>query len=357
MQIKQFELSEKSALLDFLRTAYADNRRMSDASFWDWHFLENPYVEANNLPVWIAKDADKIVGQLAATPVKLQVGGERKDAVWILDLIVDSAYRGKGIAKKLVLAAEAFCPLGLGVNTNEQTAPLLLQKLGWKIVRKIPRYNKLLFPGEALREISRINPVRRLVNFCYAPLRPRPQKNFFGTHKNLRFVEEFDSSFADLWRESAAQWSCAIAREPDFLRWQYERQPGKKFDVLGFYENDKLLGYAVLFFRRLDASGALPKAAITDLCYHPSKPIETIDALLEGALQLALERRAGTLVTDVVDAAIEKRLAFFGFNRVKNPLQLMVKSAERQDVLYDASRWFLTRGDSDISIFEHPNLY
>lgn len=356
MQIKQFELSEKDELLVFLQTAYADNPRMSNASFWDWHFLQNPYVEPDNLPVWIAKDGDKIVGQLAATPVKLQIGEAKKDAIWILDLIVDSAYRGKGLAKKLVRAAEEFCPLGLGVNTNEQTAPLLLQKLGWKIVGKIPRYNKLLFPGEALREISRINPARKLANFCYAPLRPRLQKNFFGENNRLRLIDEFDSSFEDLWRESSAQWSCGVARAPEILRWQYQLQPGKKFDVLGFYESDKLLGYAVLFFRRRDASGALPKAAITDLCYHPSQPVETIDELLRGALQLALERRAGTIVTDVIDSTIEERLGFFGFGRVKNPLQLMVKSAEQQDVLCDANSWFLTRGDSDISIFEHPNL-
>ena len=36
MLIKQFELSEKNALLAFLQTVYADNPRMSDASFWDW---------------------------------------------------------------------------------------------------------------------------------------------------------------------------------------------------------------------------------------------------------------------------------------------------------------------------------
>ena len=356
MQIKQFESTEKNELLAFLQTAYADNPRMSDSVFWDWHFLENPYVKADSLPVWVAKNENKIVGQLAATPVKLQVGSTRKDAIWILDLIVHSDYRGKGIAKKLVCAAEAFCPLGLGVNTNEQTAPLLLQKLGWKIVGKIPRYNKLLFPGEALPEIARFPAARRLINFSFAPLRPRFQKNFFGENGNLRVVEKFDSSFDNLWNESANQWSCAVARESAILNWQYNRQPGKKFDVLGFYKNEKLCGYAVLFFRKRDFFGALPKAALTDLCYHPSQPVETIDQLLRGTLQIALERRAGTIVTDVLDSTVAARLKVFGFGRVKNPLQLMVKSVERQDILHDANRWFLTRGDSDTSIFEHPNL-
>ncbi|MCY7377195.1 MAG: GNAT family N-acetyltransferase [Pyrinomonadaceae bacterium] len=355
MQIKQFELSEKNQLLAFLREAYAENPRMWNERFWDWHFLENPYIETDNLPIWVVKNGAEIVGQLGAIPVRLKVGEAVENAIWILDFIVSEKYRGQGLGKKLVAAAEAFCPLGLGVNTNEQTAPQLLQKLGWRIIGKIPRYNKILFPGEALREISRFKPLRAVSNAVFAPFRPGKIKDFLGKN-NLRLVETFDSSFDELWRESAADYSCGVAREAAILKWQYRDQPDKKFDVLGFYENEILRGYAVLFFRKSDERGALPKAAITDLCYDSANPTETIDALLRGALQIALERRAGTLVTDVIDDLIAERLIFFGFHRVKNPLQLMVKTPTAQDVLYDASRWFLTRGDSDISIFESPNL-
>ena len=355
MLIKQLELSEKNELLNFLRKVYADNPRMSDASFWDWHFLKNPYVDANNLPVWIAKYGDEIVGQLAATPVKLKVGDEEKRAMWILDLIVRPDWRRKGLGKNLAAVAEKYCPLGLGVNTAEQHSTALLESLGWTMFGKVPRYNKLLYPGEALSEISRIKIARRFANAVFAPLRPRFNGNTFG--KNLRRIEKFDSSFDELWRESAAQWTCAVVRETAFLKWQYDDQPGKKYDILARYdENEKLLGYAVLYFRKADAAGALAKAAITDLIYHSSKPIETIDELLRGSLQIALERRAGVLVTDVLDSLIEKRLKFFGFGRVKNPLQLLVKSSERRELLEDTNQWLITRGDSDTSVFEQPNL-
>ena len=354
MLIKQLELSEKNELLNFLRTAYADNPRMSDVYFWDWHFLKNPYIEADNPPVWIAKAGDEIVGQLAATPVRLKVSDEEKRAMWILDLIVRPDWRRKGLGKKLVAAAEKYCPLGLGINTVAQHSTALLESLGWAMFGKVPRYNKLLYPGEALREISRIKIARRFANAVFAPLRPRFDTSDF--EKNLRRVEKFDSSFDELWRESSVQWTCAVVRETAFLNWQYVNQPGKKYDILACYENEKLLGYAVLYFRKTDADGALAKAAITDLIYHPSKPIETIDELLRGSLQIALERRAGALVTDVLDSLIEKRLKFFGFGRVKSPLQLLVKSNERREILEDTNQWLVTRGDSDTSVFEQPNL-
>ena len=346
-----FHLSEKDKLLAFLQKTYEENPRMSNADFWKWHFLETPQTDREKLPIWIAKSGEKIAGQIAAIPVVVNVGGEQKQAIWILDLIIAPEFRRQGLAKRLVLAAEEFCPLILGVNTNEQHAPKLLQSLGFVIAGKIPRFHKLLYAGNDIRKISNFKFLREAINLAFAPFR-----SSFKQGKNIRFIEKFDNSFDALWKESETQWSCAVRRESKFLEWQYQLQPGKKFDIIGYYEGKKLLGYAVLFFRKKGANGAITKAAITDVCYHPHQPKETIDALLQESLRIAIERRAGGLVTDVIDDLIEERLEHFGFWRVKNPLQLMVKSPERQDLLYNSKKWFLTRGDSDISIFEEPNL-
>ncbi|MGH9881456.1 MAG: GNAT family N-acetyltransferase, partial [Pyrinomonadaceae bacterium] len=308
VRVKPFELAEKNALLSFLQAAYPDAPRQSDPRFWEWHFLESPYVTPDKMPVWVVKNGEQIIGQLAAIPVELKVGGVQTRAMWILDFIVHHDYRGRGLGKRLVRAAEEFCPLCLGVNTNEQTAPLLLKSLGWVIVGKIPRYSKLLFPGNALREVSQFKPLRQLINLCYAPLRPQLAERAANEDDRLQNVEQFDSSFDTLWQEASGQWPCAVVRDSGMLKWQYTQQPGKQFDVLGFYENNRLVGYVVLFFRKTDEHGALPKAAITDLFYHPDKPLEIVDGLLQGALRMAVKRRAGALVTDVIDPLVEERL-------------------------------------------------
>lgn len=354
--IDHFDRSETEKLLSFLQKAYFDNPRQSDRAFWNWHFAGNPLTDENKMPIWVAKSGDEIAGQLAAIPVEINVGGEQRRAMWILDFIVAPEFRRQGLGKRLVKAAESFCPLMLGVNTYEQHSPGLLKKLGWKVVKNIPRYYKMLFPGEAMREISGIKIVREVVNAGFAPFRPRLDENFLSGSKNLKIIDSFDDSFDILWREASRQWSCAVTRDAKMLEWQYLRQPQKKFDILAYYSDDrKLLGYAVLFFRRSNRDSAITKAALTDICYHPRGKSETIDFLLRGALQLAIERRAGGLVTDVIDAAIEEKLKAFGFRKVKSPLLLMVKTDMRPDLLYDSDNWYLTRGDSDISIFEDPN--
>jgi hypothetical protein len=81
-----------------------------------------------------------------------------------------------------------------------------------------------------------------------------------------------------------------------------------------------------------------------------------IDALLKGALRLALERRAGGLVIDVLDPRVEERLSQLGFWRIKASPPFMAGTFDDQDLMYERSNWFLTRGDSDVSIFEEPNL-
>lgn len=355
VQIKQFQLSDQYDLLSFLRQSYPSEPRRSDPVFWKWHFLENPCVGLDDIPLWLAKAGDKVVGQMATIPFKLKFGKDEAVALWSIDFVVLADYRGRGLGKRLVQAAQdTRWRQMMELGHNEQSGAVF-RSLKWKGLGNINRYHKLLFPGDAMREISRIAPARHIVNLIYAPFRPNvPAQS--SVVNSLRSVSQFDSSFDELWRESNIQWSCAAVRNSSFLEWQYRKQPGKTFDVLGYFDRDHLLGYVVLFFRKPDSGGAVSKAAITDICYSATKPDEVIDALLQGALRLAIDRRAGGLVIDILDSRIEQRLRKFGFWRIRKSPPFMVKTVERQELLYERGNWFLTRGDADISIFEEPNL-
>jgi hypothetical protein len=350
VQIKQFELREKEALFSFLREVYNDNPRQSDEKFWHWHYCECPFAGENNIPLWVAKYGDEIVGQLGAVPVEVNINGKIVKPVWILDLMIRIDFRRYGLAKKLVRAIEEHYPTMLGVNTMEQHAPKMLQSIGWVIAGKINRYSKLINPGNAVKEISRIGVLRKLVNGASSLFRRK-----FKVSPAVQTIERFDASFDRLREKCASQWKCSIARSAEYLNWQYAGQLGKKFDILGFYDGDELRGYIVLFIRKPNADGIIAKAAITDICYSPEGLEKVVDELLKAALNLAAERGVGSLVTDVVDPLVEERLRTFGFWPVKNPLQLMVRSDEDQEFLYDIKNWFITRGDSDTSIFEDPN--
>lgn len=350
--IEQLKLSDRNKIIPFLRKAYDDSPRMSDESFWDWHYAQAPHADDGKPPVWIAKSGDEIVGQVGTIPVMVNIAGENRRAVWILDMIVMPEFRRRGLVKRMLKDAETnFTSFGLVLNSAEQHSTPLMKSIGYAHLINVPRFHKPLFPANDIREAAKFDFLRKTVNAAFAPFRPRFEKN-----ENVRAVEKFDESFDVLWTEAEKNWSCAVRRTAKYLEWQFTRQPGKKFDILGYYEGEKLLGYAVLFFRKPQANGAIAKAAVSDICYHPENPQKTVDALLRESLRLAVERGTGGLVTDILDKLVEERLAHFGFWRVKSPLQFMVKSDEFQDLLYNSENWFLTRADCDVSIFEDPNL-
>ena len=356
VQIKQFELSDQDALLSFLRLAYPEEPLKGDYTFWKWHFLENPYARLDNVPLWVVRNEDQVVGQMATIPVKLKVGEEERDALWIIDFILSPEYRGQGLGKRLMqVARDTYCTtmIALGYNKDSEA---VLRRHQWVSLGNINRYHVLLFPGHATKEISRISPIRHLANHIYAPLRPSLTKLSQTGSGVLREVSRFDSSFDELWTKASIQWPCAVIRRSQFLEWQFMRQPGKKFDVLGYYEKDHLLGYVILFFRKAVHGVASDKVAISDLCYSTENPQEVIEHLLQGALRLALERKAGGLVIDILDQRVEQQLRRFGFWRIKASPPFMAGTLEHQDLMYERSNWFLTRGDSDVSIFEEPNL-
>lgn len=355
VQIKQFELAEQDSLLAFLRVAYPNEPRKHDQAFWKWHYLENPYTSLDDIPLWIAKSGAEIVGQLATIPVELKVGQETRRAIWILDFIVRADFRGRGLGKRLVLAARESYPTMMALGINEQSTAVF-RKLNWVPLGAIHRYQRLLYAGDALNEISRLAPLRALGNLAYAPARSRIRRATTNTIGDLRAVSAFDGAFDDLWQRAATQWPCAVVRSSRYLDWQFVRQPGKQFEVLGLYEEQKLLGYVVMYFRKAGRSGRSPKVAINDICYDKNHADQIVDRLLKAAIDLALERCSGSLVADVLDPRFESKLQQSGFWRIKNAPQFMAYAPQGTDAICHGSNWFLTRGDSDVSIFEDPNL-
>jgi GNAT superfamily N-acetyltransferase len=349
VQLRREQLAELGA---FLKLAYPDEARKSLPDYLEWYFLENPHTDRERLPLWVVRNEGKIVGQVATIPVDLKAGSATTKAIWILEFILLPEFRGQGLGKRLVLQAGEENPTMITLGINEASTRVFT-RLGWKALGGIHRYHRMLFAGTAAQS-SR--PMRAGLDIISSPLRmfPRLQKLSpkYEIHPDLAFGPEMD----ELWERAATQWPAAVRRGHKLLRWQFLQQPGKKFEVLKMFEKGKLIGYAVLFFRKGQGSAPPRKAAISDLVYDAHNQDDVIDGLLGAALEMAIERRAGSLVTDVLDARLEARLKADGFWRIAKSPRFMASSREFQHVLYHPENWYLTRADSDVSIFEEPNV-
>src|SRR5207253_7500357 len=136
-----------------LRIAYANEPRKSDPAFWKWHYLENPYTSANDIPLWIVKDGDRVVGQAATILVQLKVQEEIRRAIWILDFILFPEYRGQKLGKRLLLLARQTYPTMFALGINEQSRNVF-RSLDWMHMGSVHRYQRPLYPGHALKEIA-----------------------------------------------------------------------------------------------------------------------------------------------------------------------------------------------------------
>jgi GNAT superfamily N-acetyltransferase len=352
-EISQLRRDQLEQLAEFLRGVYPGEKRKADVAYLRWFYEQNPNVEGGCQPIWVLRSNGKIVGQLGTIPVQLKVGAASTKAIWILEFVILPEFRGRGLGKKLVLAAgEKYrTMITLGIN---EASTRVFTSLGWKPMGRIHRYHKFLFAGSSAKIPGKRSLLRDGLNRISFPLRTSRQP------KNPRYTITCDRVFGheldQFWERASSQWSVAVRRDHAFLEWQFLQQPGKLFDCIRLYEGGKLAGYAVLFFRAGHDGGPPPKAAISDFVYDSTNQDEIIDALLNAALQLAIERKAGSLVTDVLDARAEARLKKLGFSRIKNSPPFMAISSEFPNEIHDVSNWYLTRADADVSIFEEPNV-
>jgi GNAT superfamily N-acetyltransferase len=355
-EILQLQSKHLAELSEFLQSAYPGEERKANLLYLHWYYLQNPNTDsAGSPPVWAVTRGNKIVGQLATIPVQLKAGASYTKAIWILEFILLEEFRGKGLGKRLVLAARERYPTMITLGINEASTRVFAS-LGWKALGSIHRYHRMLFAGSASRKLGEKKLLRESLNLLSSPLRFSIGSGRPANRYQMQLGTAFGPELDELWERASKQWPAAVRRNHQFLAWQFLHQPGKAFDVIRLYEQKKLVGYAVLFFRKGVRNGPPPKAAISDLVYDSRNQEGVIDALLEAALKLAIERKAGSLVTDVLDTRVESRLKRFGFWRIKNSPRFMASSTEFQEILYKPENWYLTRADSDVSIFEEPNV-
>jgi len=352
-EILQLPWEQLDRLPEFLHQAYPGEKRKTDSAYLRWFYQQNPNAGPDTLPIWVARNNGQIIGQLGTIPVQLKVGANYTNAIWILEFVILEDFRGKGLGKKLVLAAgEKYGTMvTLGIN---EASTRVFSSLGWKPMGHIHRYHKFLFPGSAAGIGGQKNWLREGLNQISFPVRTAhgPGDPRYTMSRDKIFAPELD----ELWERASAQWCVAVRRNHQFLAWQFLHQPNKLFDCIRIYDGARLVGYTVLFFRAGRDGGPPPKAAISDLLYDSQNQDDVIDALLGAALQLAIERKAGSLVTDVLDLRLESRLKKLGFWRIRNAPAFMAISSEFSAEIQDPARWYLTRADADISIFEEPNV-
>jgi GNAT superfamily N-acetyltransferase len=251
VEIRRVNPEDEPALGMFLHEAYCPWGRFKYPERWRWQFVQNPLCTPGAPPVWIALDRGRIVGQVANTPVELEIGQTHVRGVNQGDLIVRPEYRRSGIAGALMAASLAEVDFALDL----WVAPIsrrILDRLGYLELPIIP-----------------------WLQHQPTATAPPPAGD---TGVDIVRVDRFGPESDALWERIGPEFGLATSRNVAYLNWKFTAQPHMGYEMFEARQGTALRGIAVVrpcrrpepdlvVLAELIVSRGDP-AALTALCEH-----------------------------------------------------------------------------------------
>lgn len=363
--VRQATREDKPALFEFIRKAYGQDSARKIPDRWRWEFEENPEWKGSDLPVWIAVDGEKIVGQTCAMPFRLRFGGTTYSASWSVDTIVLPECQGQGIGTLLQRANAQANPIFMSLSMSKANRTVK-SKIGSAPLPPATCYSRLLdCPASFVKDYLRF----RTKNHRGASAAVRIACGYFGAHYlisglarpvlfvrrtlagltlrpsagfSLEVRQDFDASADELWLRAAPGFDAIAERNSGYLNWKFVRQPGLKYRIRYLRFNGALRGYLVL--REPDPSE--PDIGVVAELFALPDDEQAIAELVRGAIA-SFSGKTCAIEAATSHPAFQKAFAR-RFRRSKEAVPMFSSSVPGVEAAKaGAAVWFLGKGDHD----------
>lgn len=242
MLIRQATLDDRAAIHEFIRTAYADRAQYKIPERWQWQFVDNPFWSGPGLPIWIAVDGARVVGQTGAMLEPLKFGAAATRVAWSVDTYVLPEYRGQGLGHRLQQANQEHHRVFISLAMSEQNRRIKASLGGCSL------------PGLQVFELRRAyrhapvpRPLGRLLTAVAAW---RWRRRSHAARNQLRRllvteVSRFDERFDEFWKAHRERYDVTVERTSQYLNWKFCEQPHAAYRRLAVERLGELAGYVV----------------------------------------------------------------------------------------------------------------
>jgi hypothetical protein len=311
---------------------------------WSWQFVENPGTPADGPVIWMARDGDRLIGQMATMPFTVWWGGREVTGSAGMDYFVRKGEQGRGLGILLSETWAANVDIAFALGLTPSSYPLF--KKIFRDVGPVPFFQKVLDP----RVVAR----RRLGSFLgtlASPLLSLGLRVVLGREPEpppdvtVHRITEFGADYDALWERARASYAMCIRRDAAYLNWKYLACPHRRYDVREARRAGQLVGFAVT--REEDYRG-VRLGWIVDL-FAGADDHGARHALL--ADTLASFRAAGVAraQTYSMNAPLTADLRRFGFFSGRTALQFCIKwTPDPRGAFEQMERWNLVLGDGDL---------
>lgn len=368
IEIRQAQLSDKSAIFDFLSKAYEDLSPYKYPERWEWQFQCNPFVKDLNLPIWLAiDDSNKIVGQICSMVEPLKINNRKGTILnWAVDLIVLPEYRdqkiGFRLTKAIYDASENLMALPMSKafrHYMEKLGSIQLESFG--VYRRIAlvkqesicsiiknRFSDKGLWGKSIYNFSRVFFLCHVIAWAvnsFVSVRDFFYKTRMNTSIYIKESFVFDQKFNDFWEVVSNEFDVIVRRDSEFLKWKYSQQPFVDYKVFTALINSRISGYSIL---RTASSPESNTGIIADLLVSPGDT-ETIKALLFHAVNYFKIQKVRNISVASSNIAYQRAFREVGFKKHKemHPLLHVDPQVQSQESMSIKDAWFLGRSDHD----------
>jgi len=318
-----------------------------DPEFWRWEFNNGPDGKAF---IYIAEDADKIIGHFADVPRRFSIQGEIFLGTLSLDLMVHPGYQKRGIFFSLARYAAERVRNGHGLfmtayPIRDETIHGL-KKIGWREVVELPvLVYPIRFPGIVNRYLHCM-PLSLLIGGAVRLV----YLFFFGRKKkkevegiDIDEVRQLDGKFDRFWQEAQSVFPIIGVRDRNFLTWRYLQHPTRTYTVYRATKGKEMRGYIVL--RKVNLL-EFNSAVIVDLLALDE---ETASALVEKGVDLSRRERIDLLGFMVPKPhPYYRNLKRMGFLPSLKTFLFMIYPHSANKALLDPTGWYVNWGDADV---------
>ena len=366
--VRRATRSDRPAIARLIEDAYGPSAHYMATPRWTWQFIDNPFgrPQGEELPIWVAVDGDRVVGQIAVQNALLQVDGTTLEAGWAVDIMILPTHRGAGIGHRLheavtsevdILLALTMAQASRRMAERQSRVPLaeVHQLTRWVRLDAVSIRRYLLVRtanrrwAHALAQFScsvgqfhrlfprLVNPLLGLRDFVKRSRR-RPATT------SVVEVDHFGPEVDELWERTQGDYPVILPRDTRFLNWRFVDCPEPKYRRFVAQRGGRAVGYVVL---RRPEPVELPNGIIVDL-YASREDVETIDALVWHSLAFFGDNVSAVDCGTSI-AEFESVLRMHGFFRTRShhPTCVCRDGALRDRLAQLRSDWFFSKGDHD----------
>jgi GNAT superfamily N-acetyltransferase len=342
-EIDRYRADDKRHVEALYRRVFGVDSAEANRLRWDWQYKRNPHMPSDGPLIWLAREAQTIVGQYATMPVKLLVQGREIDAAWGMDVMVAPERQRQGLGEVLFRTWDRNVGASLGLGLSDSSYRLF-GKMRWPDVGPVPCFVKPL-TRRALRRPGWSVGANRLLSAITLPwvrlvARTRPLEG------EVRVIRQFDERFDALWARVSSKFAFVVRRDAAYLNWKYIQAPHVRYTIAMLERDGDAAGYVV--YRHVQE----PRGRVTIVVDWLTAPDDHSGML---TLLRWVDREARAADSDKIrafamHAGYRKLLRQSGYFAVKSTMEFVVKvnAIDVPSAFYEQTdTWHVTLGDSD----------